>query len=179
MKTFTSWCLAAMFASAGGVGAAENLAPERGGVLYLWQENGTGRECQIDILPGKHSYYMGDTNCHQDVVSYFKLQDMQSAVWILFGSENHDGDILPRCPFLTNIEGWRERVKTVKNPITSEIISLEDLGKARVDVLFKPGILKDYSRDDGGVSHEGKLSCVTTVWCPADVEGTCDGSPPH
>lgn len=165
------------------VGASADQQPrvEKGGTLHLYEDvDGGGDTCTIDILPGKHAYYMGGTNCGQDEASSYSLEKMSSAVWILFGSENFsESDGVPRCPFWTNVRGWRERIKILKNPMPdSPIKSFEDLSKIALNSIIQPGYIRDYSTNHGGVGYQGKLSCVLTVWCPTSMDQPCDGKPP-
>jgi hypothetical protein len=159
-----------------GFAAQEVAALESGGTLRLYEGVGSGTQCTIDIQPGVHSIYMGDTSCKNDEAESFKLEEMKSAVWILFGSE----DWGEKCPLSNYTEGWQDRIKTVKNNVTTPVISFEDLGRLNPNPpkVLKPGVVFDYEKDEGGVSHKGKLSCVTTVWCPASMENPCDGVGP-
>lgn len=148
-------------------------AEEDGGSIVLSQRanpDDPGDTCTIRIVPGINHYYMGHAGCKQDQYTYFKLQDVKSAIWILFGSENWGDN--PRCPRAFNApgdEGWQEEIKTIKNNFNSVVMDLRDLDGAAVGKVFKPGVIKTYTFEKDGVSHEGKLSCVSTFWCPASA----------
>lgn len=172
MNMLSQWILAAVL----GLGIAEYVAgteqpsAESGGKIVLYENSGSGDECTIDIVSGINHYYMGDSGCKQDQYTYFKLQDVKSAIWILFGSENWSGS--PRCPRAFNDsgnEGWQDEIKTIKNNFNSMVMDLQELDGAEVGKVFKPGIIKTYAFEDDGVPHKGKLSCVSTFWCPASA----------
>lgn len=147
-----------------------------GGQIKLWENSESGDSCTITVRPGVHHYYMGDDNgggqCENDQYTYFKLENIKSAIWILFGSEDWDG----KCPaWKAPAPGWQDEIKTIKNNFTSPIQDLRDLDGESVGKIFKPGILKTGSWEVSGESHKGRLSCVSIWWCPASEKGLiCD-----
>jgi hypothetical protein len=146
-----------------------------GGQIKLIENDGTS--CTLDVVPGVHNYFMGSWgDCQNDEYYKYQLKDVKSAVWILFGSEDWGGT----CPLSNYTEGWQDRIKTVKSNVNTVELSFKDLGSLNPNPpkIVVPGVIFDYEKDEGGVSHEGKLSCVTTVWCPANVADPCDGTPP-
>lgn len=153
-----------------------------GGHIKLWENSGSGDSCTLTVRPGIRHYYMGDDNgggqCEQDQYTYFALQDMKSAVWVLFTSENWGHS--PRCPRAGGFDGgWQEEIKTIKNNFTTPIIDLTVLDGAVVGEIFMPGIVKTFDRESSGVSHKGKLSCVSTFWCPASEKNLNCHDPDH
>jgi hypothetical protein len=147
-----------------------------GGRIQLWENSGSGDSCSITVRPGVHHYYMGNDNgggqCENDQYTYFKLENIKSAVWILFGSEDRDG----KCPaWKPPAPGWADEIKTIKNNFTSPIQDLRDLDGAEFGKLFKPGMIKTGSWEVPGESHKEELTCVSTWWCPASEKDLiCD-----
>lgn len=182
MKIITGFFLVMLGLGMYGPAIGAPQAELDGGQIKLWQNSGSGDSCTITIRPGIHHYYMGNDNgggkCEQDQYTFFKLENIKSAIWILFGSENWGSD--PRCPRAGSFDGgWQEEIKTIKNNFSSPMIDLEALDGAVIGDIYIPGIVKTFDRNLGGVSHKGKLSCVSTFWCPAEQGNLKCHDPDH
>jgi hypothetical protein len=135
------------------------LGEEIGGKLELWEAGG-GIVCTINITPGIYDYYM-DRGCEDDAIDGFRLVDVKSAVFILFGSEDENG----KCPSQED-DGWQLEIKTIKNNFTTDRRNFDGLARDTIGKVHSPGYVKTFERDLQDVNYHNKLSCVTTFWCP-------------
>jgi hypothetical protein len=178
MKNLMGWMLAGLLGmSVLGctVGTDDRTGDvNKGGQVKLLEKN--DGSCTIDIIPGIHHYYMGNYgDCQNDEYYSFQLLDVKSAVWVLFGSEDNGG----KCPENT-IDGWVQEVKTIKNDFSGTPIKFEVLAAFQVDDIVEPGIRKTFAFDEGLEHYDGRLSCVSTFWCPASGgDESCTHDPRH
>lgn len=137
-----------------GVGQAAS-APSSGGTVQLAEliePSGLpgGRQCTISVKPGEvKDFKMADTNCKNDTITFFKINNLPSTSGIKFNSEADCGAQ----------EDWVFIVNTVKQPTTTGWLSIPELDGHRRGDIVAPGVeLAKHYYDHGNI--KGKLSCV-------------------
>ncbi|WLH43738.1 hypothetical protein [Pseudomonas beijingensis] len=135
------------------------------GSIQLYQKGSIedpGDTCSLEIGTEYKAYNFRDdstNDCTNDKYSFFTLYNVDSAVWIAFGSEydcrkvgsGYSGD-------------WYYRVKTYIQPTNSTLISIPGtLRSATPGQLLKPGVMFVDGKNINNENVEGKLSCVY-IW---------------
>ncbi|MFA0994517.1 MULTISPECIES: hypothetical protein [Pseudomonas syringae group] len=127
------------------------LAPPAKAVrLIMLAENsdGGGDNCTFPAVDDVVYLNRGDHKCKNDQMSFFKLDNVRSAVKIRLESRdcNEEG-------------GWVFELLTYIDPLTTPWISIDGLRGKPIDTIISRGIIvtRAYS---GGENIKGKLSCV-------------------
>lgn len=111
--------------------------------------DGAGDSCVIDATKDQRVNFTDDGfDCENDQMSYFKLDNVRSAVEIRLESRACDDE-----------GGWVFVLKTYIDPISTPWISIESLrGRPEGDIITRGvRLVHPYS---GGENIQGKLSCV-------------------
>jgi hypothetical protein len=124
------------------------------GIIYFAQKmeaNGEpgGKTCSINIQAGTTN--MADTDCKNDVVSYYRLDNAVSASLISFDSERG-------CTTTSQRGDWRFTLRTFGTASTGWK-KIEDLKNLPKEYLVDDWVWLEEGIYNGG-NIEGKLSCV-------------------
>ncbi|CAM3141847.1 hypothetical protein BZK31_06515 [Pseudomonas floridensis] len=109
----------------------------------------SGDACTIEILNDESVYLnRNEHDCRNDQMSFYRLTDVRSATYItLKGNDCDEGG------------GWWFLLKTMIDPMTTELLSIKNLEVLPVGSMVAPGVRlesKKYADED----TTGKLSCV-------------------
>lgn len=131
-----------------GGGYKEVKAEEpQGYIIFSQQPEGAGRTCSVPIRTG--TTLMSDTDCKNDVVSYFQLNNVPSAVVFSLNSES-------TC---SSSGDWYFTMRTIVHPITTIWLSIPSLKTRPNGEIIVKGLRMENNHYDHG-NIEGKLSCV-------------------
>ncbi|MFS2161300.1 hypothetical protein ACCD10_28730 [Pseudomonas sp. Pseusp122] len=136
------------------ISAASPVAKPKQAVRYLLlaeNSDGGGNECKIEITKTESiDFNPQPPGCENDEMSYYKLDNVQSATRILFRDDPCGDD---------HVQSWEFQIYTYIQPVSSNWLPIEDLrGRAEGDIVSR-GIRMRWSNDNGG-QIRGKLSCV-------------------
>ncbi|MFP3371409.1 MULTISPECIES: hypothetical protein [unclassified Pseudomonas] len=116
----------------------------------------SGKQCTVSGKEGGgfKNIVMSDTTCKNDSASYFKFNNVPSTATVMFNSEANCRDL----------DDWRFRVLTIKQPTTTGWMSIEELKAHAEGDVVTAGLELDQHIYNHGNIH-GKLSCVR-IWLP-------------
>lgn len=129
--------------------------PTMGRVKFAQKMDGPqqpgGKQCSVGVGVAGSSpkgTKMSDAGCGNDVVTFYKLEDVASSTRISLISENSckNGD-------------WLFQVRAFKQPTTSVWLDIRDLKNMKPGDIVAPGVEVTRSEYDHG-NIEGKLSCT-------------------
>ncbi|BBN62839.1 MULTISPECIES: hypothetical protein [Pseudomonas] len=117
-------------------------------IMLAQNDDGGGKNCTFTAQDDVVYLNRGDHACTNDQMSYFKLDNVRSAVKIRLESRDCDEE-----------GGWVFELETYIDPITTPWISIDQLRGKPVDTIISRGIIvtQAYSGDE---NIKGKLSCV-------------------
>lgn len=123
--------------------------------LYLIgkdKEGGPGgkRSCSLDIEEGET--FMGETDCKNDEVYYYRLDNVPSATLITLDAED-------KCRKNNNRGDWQYTLRTYNSPTTTEWKKISDLKGMEAGDIVSAGVLVERGYHRHG-EMDGKLSCV-------------------
>ncbi len=109
-----------------------------------------GNTCTVKIENSDITVNLNDeeSNCENDEMRYFRLNDVRSATLITLESKDCDDS-----------GGWVFVLKTYVDPVTTGLIAIDDLDDKSEGAIVVPGVLMQEKRNDDE-NTTGKLSCV-------------------
>jgi len=128
---------------------AETPQEVTGSIVFSQQPDGAGKTCVIPVKTGKTN--MSDTDCKNDTVSYFQLNNVPSAVVFTLNSEKD-------CA----VSDWYFTMRTIVHPTTTIWLSIPSLKIRQDNEIIVKGLRMERNFYDHG-NIEGKLSCVDVV----------------
>ncbi|GEM_PF-906026 len=160
------WLAAVVLGASGCKGALAAEAPTASGRIMFAQKlvNGEpdGQQCSITIESSDservYNFRASDAECHNDVHSFFRVENAPSAVLFQLRSDadqTKPGECRPDSQ-----TRWIFYLRTTRQPTTTGWISIPGLrGRPDKDIVDAGGVRLERSHDEGG-NIEGKLSCV-------------------
>ncbi|MBC3383556.1 hypothetical protein HU715_015795 [Pseudomonas sp. SWRI12] len=106
-------------------------------------------KCSIPALDGE--YVVSKHGCTNDQAYNVRFINVPSALRITF----LDDKWTSTCKWSA---GWEIEVRTIKNPTTTDPMSLDTMFNAPAGQIIEPGVLK--TRHSGGGTVGGHLSCI-------------------
>lgn len=110
-----------------------------------------GKQCSVSVPAAGSAEMqkkMSDAGCGNDVVTFFRLENVQSSTVVALSSENSCGG-----------GDWMFSVRAIKQPTTSIWLDIRDLKNMQEGDIVAAGVAVNSIRYSGG-SIEGKLSCT-------------------
>jgi hypothetical protein len=128
-------------------------------LLLAEKDDGGGNSCKIAITKSITIDFTdeGETDCKNDELSYYQLDNVQSATRILFKNDKCKG---------SPDHSWEFLIRTYIQPISTPWLSLADLrGRSEGDYVSR-GILLERTNDNDE-QIKGKLTCVVITVSPS------------
>ncbi|WP_235986732.1 hypothetical protein [Pseudomonas triticifolii] len=141
---------------------APSGAPVRN--IHLAETNtGGGSSCSFPADAQDVYLNKGNHDCENDEMRFFKLDNVRSAMLIVFESRDCDEE-----------GGWVFKIRTYIDPLTTPWLSIDALRNEQDGAIYSRGVLVESIRPDGD-DTPGKLSCVRVIPSglpPLDAGGT-------
>ncbi|MCD5983843.1 hypothetical protein [Pseudomonas sp. CDFA 610] len=130
--------------------------------IYLAEKSdGGGSSCSFEVKNENVFLNREDHGCENDEMRYFKLDNVRSAMVVVFESRDCDEE-----------GGWVFKIKTYIDPLTTPWLDIDDLETAAEGSIYSRGVRVESIRADGP-DKEGKLSCVRVI--PSELPPTGAG----
>ncbi|WP_144940959.1 hypothetical protein [Pseudomonas alabamensis] len=115
------------------------------------QNNPGGKKsCSLDIKESET--HMGDTDCKNDEVYFYRLDNVPSATLITLDAED-------KCRKDNDRGDWQYTLRTYNSPTTTEYKKISDLKDMEAGDIVSAGVIVERGyHNKGGMG--GKLSCV-------------------
>lgn len=160
------WLAAVVLGVSGCKGALVAEAPTASGRILFAQvlENGEPgkQQCSIPIYPDSKKAYnfrSDDTDCNNDVHSFFRIENAPSALIFQLRSDAKLGE-KGECRADSDSH-WIYTLRTTRQPTTTGWISIPGLkGRSPKDIVDIGGVRFESEWNDNTVPLEGKLSCL-------------------